>query len=81
LEQIRQQIIPFDQMYENLKAVGAPYEPEMICVSREHLKETVDVIPFMRARISCIDILYRLGYLEEFKTTLFSKGARWEVAE
>lgn len=80
-ERIRQQILPFEQVYENLKAVGAPYEPEMICVSREHLKETVDVIPFMRARVSCIDILYRLGYLEEFKTTLFSKGARWEVAE
>lgn len=78
---IREQIIPFDQLYENLKAVGAPYEPEMICVSREHLKETFSLIPFMRSRISCIDVMYRLGYLEEFKASLFDKGGRWELAK
>ena len=78
-EKIRSVIIPFSQVYENLKAVGAPYEPEMICVSREHLKETFSFIPFMRSRFTNIDILYRLGWLEEFTQTIFGKGGRWEV--
>lgn len=78
-EKIRNKIISSEQVYENLKAVGAPYEPEMICVTREHLKETFSFIPFMRSRFTNIDLLYRLGYLEEFTQTLFGKGGRWEV--
>ena len=76
---IKAQIIPFDEVYEDLKAVGAPYEPEMICVTREHLKETFSFIPFMRSRFTGIDVLYRLGYLPEFTETLFGKGGRWEI--
>ena len=76
---IRKTILPFSRVYENLKAVGAAYEPEMICVSREHLKETFSFIPFMRSRFTNIDLLYRLGYLEEFTQTLFGEGGRWEV--
>lgn len=76
---IRQVLIPSEKVYENLKAVGAPYEPEMICVSRAHLKETFAFIPYMRSRFTNIDILYRLGWLDEFTQTLFGKGGRWEI--
>lgn len=76
---IRKTIIPINDVYENLKAVGAPCEPEMICVSRRHLKDTFAFIPFMRSRFTNIDILYRLGWLEEFTETIFGKGGRWEV--
>lgn len=78
-EKIRRTIIPADQVYANLKAVGAPYEPEMICVSRKHLKETFSFIPFMRSRFTNIDLLYRLGLLDEFTESIFGKGGRWEV--
>ncbi|MGN0189804.1 MAG: sn-glycerol-1-phosphate dehydrogenase [Candidatus Cryptobacteroides sp.] len=78
-KKIREVLIPSEKVYENLKAVGAPYEPEMICVSRAHLKETFAFIPFMRSRFTNIDILYRLGYLDEFTRTLFGKGGRWEI--
>ena len=76
---ICQVLIPSEKVYENLKAVGAPYEPEMICVSRSHLRETFSFIPFMRSRFTNIDLLYRLGYLDEFTQTLFGKGGRWEI--
>lgn len=78
-EKIREQIIPFNEVYENLKAVGAPCAPEMICVSREHLRETFSFIPFMRSRFTGIDVIYRLGYLPELTSRLFGPGSPWEL--
>lgn len=78
-EKIRKQIIPFDEVYSDLKLVGAPYEPEMICVSRERLRKTFSFIPFMRSRFTNIDLIYRLGLLPELEEKLFGKGGIWEI--
>ena len=78
-EKIRQQIIPFEQVKENLKLVGAPYEPEMIGVSRERFRKTVTYIPFMRSRFTNIDVIYRLGWMDEFLERMFGKGGVWEI--
>ncbi len=69
---IRSQILPFDQVYESLKAVGAPYKSEMICVSREHLMQTFDYIPYMRSRFTNVDAIFRLGLLPSLKKRLFN---------
>lgn len=76
---IREQIIPFAQVRENLKLVGAPYEPEMIGVTRERFRKTVSYIPYMRNRFTNIDVIYRLGLMDEFIERMFGKGGVWEV--
>ena len=76
---IRQQIIPFDQVLENLKLVGAPDEPEMIGVSRERFRKTISYIPYMRSRFTNIDVIYRLGWMDEFIERMFGKGGVWEL--
>lgn len=76
---IREQIIPFEQVRENLHLVGAPYEPEMIGVTRERFRQTVSYIPFMRSRFTNIDVIYRLGWMDEFVQRMFGKGGIWEV--
>lgn len=78
-EQIRAQIIPFDEVYANLKAVGAPYEPEMIGVSRERFCKTFTYMPYMRSRVTSIDVLFRCGMMDEVEEHLFGKGGHWEV--
>lgn len=78
-ERVKVQIIPFKQVHESLRKVGAPYEPEMICVSRERLRRTFSYIPFMRSRFTNIDIIYRLGLLPELEERLFGKGGIWEI--
>lgn len=78
--QIQKQMIPFRQIRENLKKVGAPYEPEMIGISRERLRQTVRYIPYMRSRFTNIDVIYRLGWMEEFIESLFGKGGIWEIS-
>ena len=80
-EKIRAQIIPFSEVYEDLKLVGAPYEPEMICVDRARMRKTFSYIPYMRSRFTNIDIVYRLGLMPELVERLFGKGGIWEVTE
>ena len=78
-EQIREQIIPFAEVRENLRLVGAPYEPEHIGVSRERMRKTFSYIPYMRSRFANIDVVYRCGFMEELMERLFGKGGVWEV--
>lgn len=77
-EKIRKQIIPFNEVYDCLKRVGAPYETEMIGVSREKLRSTFRAIPFMRNRFTGIDLIYRAGLMEEAENYLFGKGGHYE---
>jgi glycerol-1-phosphate dehydrogenase [NAD(P)+] len=76
---IRKQIMSFDEVYDDLKRVHAPYKPEMIGVSNERLKETFEGIPFMRSRFTCIDLLYRAGLLSQVEDALFGPNGHWPV--
>ncbi len=78
-ERIRRQIIPFEEVYADLKAVGAPYEPEMIGVTREHLRDTFGYIPSMRSRITSVDIIFRCGLMDKFTKLLFGRGGLWQI--
>ena len=77
-EKIRNQIIPFDEVHDCLRRVGAPYEPEMIGVSREKLRSTFRAIPFMRNRFTGIDLIYRAGLMDEVEEYLFGAGGHYE---
>jgi glycerol-1-phosphate dehydrogenase [NAD(P)+] len=78
-EQIREQIIPFAELHESLRLVGAPYEPEHIGVSRERFRKTFSYIPFMRSRFANIDVIYRCGLMPALMERLFGEGGVWEV--
>ena len=62
-----------------LKTVHAPYEPEMIAVSRADLRTAFRHIPYMRDRITAIDLIQRLGLLPELETHLFGPGGYWDI--
>ncbi len=76
---IREMLIPFGQVRENLRLVGAPYEPEQIGVSRERLRRTLSYVPYMRDRYTVIDVIHHCGYMEELAGRLFGRGGVWEI--
>ena len=76
---LKAQILPFDEVREKLKAVGAPYEPEMIGVSRARFRETYRGVLYMRARYFSLDLVSRLGRLPDLLERLFGRGGVWEV--
>lgn len=70
-EKISAQIFSYDHVHDCLKKVGAPYEPEMIGVSRERLRETFKGIPYMRSRYTIIDLIQRCGLMDEVEAAIF----------
>ena len=78
-ERIREQIIPFDDVKEMLRLVGAPSRPEEIGVSKARLRDTFKCIPLMRNRYTGIDLIYRAGLLDEVTEHIFGRGGRFEV--
>ena len=78
---IKNQIIPFEEVRENLRLIGAPYEPEHIGVSRERMRTTFSYIPYMRSRFTALDVVYRCGMMDELLDKLFGKGGVWEIAQ
>lgn len=73
------QIMPFGEVREALRAVGAPYEPEMIGVSRAKFRETFSGIPYMRNRYFSLDLVSRLGLLPDLLDRLFGAGGVWQA--
>ena len=76
---IRAQLMPFAEVKENLRKVGAPAEPEEIGVSRARFRETYAGVPYMRARYFGADLVQRLGLMPALLDRLFGAGGVWEV--
>ena len=78
-ERIRAQIMPFDEVREKLRLVGAPCEPEQIGVSRSRFRETFAGAPFMRNRYFAVDLIMRVGLSSALDERLFGRGGVWDV--
>jgi glycerol-1-phosphate dehydrogenase [NAD(P)+] len=78
-EKIARQIMPFEEVQENLKKAGAPYKPEMIGISRARLRETLKGVPYMRSRYFALDLVDRLGLTDRLHAELFGPGGIWEI--
>ncbi len=76
---IRAQLMPFAEVKENLRKVGAPAEPEEIGVTRVRFRETFAGVPYMRARYFGADLVQRLGLMPALLDRLFGAGGVWET--
>ena len=76
---IRAQRMPFAEVKENLRKVGAPTEPEEIGVTRARFRETYAGVPYMRARYFGADLVQRLGLMPALLDRLFGAGGVWET--
>ena len=71
--------MPFDEVRENLRRAGAPYEPEQIGVTRARFRDTCRGVPYMRSRYFGLDLVERLGLMDELLGELFGRGGIWEI--
>ena len=78
-ERIRLQVMPFAEVYENLRLAGAPYAPEQIGITRRRFYETCRGVTYMRNRYFGLDLVERLGLMDELLRELFGRGGIWEI--
>ena len=67
------------EVRENLRLAGAPYEPEQIGVTRARFRSTCRGVPYMRNRYFGLDLVERLGLMDELLDELFGRGGIWEI--
>ena len=78
---LQENLMTVSELRDLLKAVRAPYEPEMIGVSHSGLRTAFQHIPYMRDRITAVDLIQRLGLLPELNDYLFGPKGRWPVLD
>jgi len=80
-ERLKAQLMPFDEVRENLRLAGAPHEPEQIGVTRARFRDTCRGVTYMRNRYFGLDLVERLGLMEELLCEVFGPGGIWEAEE
>jgi glycerol-1-phosphate dehydrogenase [NAD(P)+] len=70
-DRLTKQLVPSDEVRQNLMAVGAPVEPEQIGISKERMKTSFLRAQFIRSRFTILDIAVRTGYMEQWLKDMF----------
>uniref|UniRef100_UPI003216EEF5 sn-glycerol-1-phosphate dehydrogenase n=1 Tax=uncultured Draconibacterium sp. TaxID=1573823 RepID=UPI003216EEF5 len=70
-EDLKNQLVAAEEVKQRLEAVGAPFEPEHIGISKERMKETFVRSQFIRSRFTILDIVLRIGQLTPLLNNLY----------
>src|SRR5690606_40897837 len=57
-ERLHKQLVPFQEVKNRLKMVGAPYESEHIGISKTYLKRTFKRAQYIRLSFTVLDLLF-----------------------
>lgn len=78
-EKLAGQVYPFGKMQDLFKKAGAPYDPSMIGVTREQIRDMFPIVQLMRARYNLLDLAKVLGIYDGLVASVFEKGGAWEI--
>ena len=78
-DKLKGQVWPFKKMQDAFKKAGAPYDPSMIGVSREQLRDMFPIVQLMRYRYNLLDLAKRGGFYDAIVNPVFEKSGAWEV--
>lgn len=74
---LKQQIVPLEQLRQQLGTAGAPQDPEEIGMSRSELRTSFRQALFIRKRFTIIDLVHRAGLWDSFIEHIFRVGLPW----
>ncbi len=76
-KKLREQLMPADELRENLRAAGCPTSPEEIGLSIEDFKATYRRAQMIRSRYTILDLANEAGILDECVEELFAPDGFW----
>lgn len=71
---LQTQLVPFGELRESLRLVGAPTAPDQIGISRERLRRSAIRAQQIRRRFTILDIAVRIGCLEKWLDAVFDSN-------
>lgn len=72
-ERLRTQLLPFGEVKDRLRKVGAPCEPEQIGISRQRLRASFAQAQAIRRRFTVLDLALRTGVWPTAMAALFGE--------
>ena len=78
-KQLQGQVYSFDKMRDLFKTAGAPYDPSMIGVTRQQLKDMFPIVQLMRHRMNVLDLAKRGMFYDRLVEAVFASGGAWEI--
>ncbi|MDO5034733.1 MAG: sn-glycerol-1-phosphate dehydrogenase [Actinomycetaceae bacterium] len=76
-ERAREQLISANEVWDMLKAAGAPYHPDMIEIGWDRFRETHIKAQQIRPRYTIFDVLTDVNMLDDVVEKLFSDDGFW----
>jgi glycerol-1-phosphate dehydrogenase [NAD(P)+] len=76
-DRLAAQLLPADQLREQLRAAGCPTTPAELGLSMDDFKATYIRARMIRSRYTILDLADEAGVLEEIVEELFSPGGYW----
>lgn len=74
---LQAQLLLFSEAEERLRAVGAPFAPEQIGISRARLRQSFSQAALIRRRFTVLDLAQRTGTLDAALSHIFGAEGRW----
>ena len=78
-DRLAAQVYPFKKMQDMMKAAGAPYDPSVIGLSRQDVRDMFPKVQLMRFRFNLLDLAKRGGFYDELVASVFAEGGAWEI--
>lgn len=80
-KKLQGQVYSFAKMQNLMKKAGAPYDPSMIGVTREMLKNMFPKVQLMRFRFNVLDLAKRGMFYDQLVESVFAPGAAWDLTK
>lgn len=77
---LQKQVYSFTKMQNLIKTAGAPYDPSMIGLTRQELKDMFPIVQLMRFRFTILDLAKRGRFYDDLVNPVFAPGGRWEIS-
>jgi glycerol-1-phosphate dehydrogenase [NAD(P)+] len=78
-DRLAQQIMPVRQLYDILKLGRMPVRPIDAGISWEHVRQTLECVPYLSKRFNVMSLVARTGYLTPWLDDLFIKTKKFET--
>jgi glycerol-1-phosphate dehydrogenase [NAD(P)+] len=78
-ERLAQQIMPVRQLFDILKLGHMPVRPIDAGISWEHVRQTLECVPYLSKRFNVMNLVARTGYLTPWLDDLFTKTKKFET--
>ncbi len=77
--ELQKQMYSFEKMQNLLKISGAPYDPSMIGITRQELKDMFPIVQMMRFRFNLLDLGKRAGFYDTVVNGVFAEESSLDL--